>query len=150
MIQRLTHWGDVHHPKWVEIFRILLGAFFLWKAFEFINSMNQLATVMFMDQSNFVLDFTLGAIRFYTIMVHIIGGFMVLFGVYTRFWCLIQIPILLLAMFFYHSPTMVMSPDGNLGISVGILLLTIFVTIEGSGPWSADKLLKDVPMRLVR
>ena len=45
-IQRLEHWGDTHHPKWMDIVRIALGLFLLLKGIEFANNMNQLMAMM--------------------------------------------------------------------------------------------------------
>lgn len=149
MIQRLGHWGDTHQSRWFDLVRICLGAFFLMKAVQFINSMNQLSSVMNSYQSHFLADFSLGAMRYYTIMTHIVGGFMILFGCYTRLWSIIQIPILLWALIFYNSPTTVMAPDGNWWLSFFVLMLLIFFTIDGGGPWSADRLLKTHPPKVV-
>lgn len=150
MIQRMEHWGNTHHPKWVDILRICLGAFIMVKAVQFIQSMSAMSAVLDKYQSHFIMDFSLGVTRYYTLFAHIVGGYMILFGLQTRFWCLLQIPILILALVFYHSPLMVMSPDGIWWISVVALLLCVFFVVEGGGPWSADRLLKDNPERLVR
>jgi putative oxidoreductase len=145
IIQRVKHWGDTHHPKWIDIIRMCLGIFFLLKAVQFINNMNQLSSVLGKYQSHFLIDFSLGAMRYYTIMIHIIGGFMVLFGCLTRLACIIQIPILLWALLFFNSPTGVMAPDSSWWLSLLVLLLLFFFTLEGGGPWSADRLLDSHP-----
>lgn len=150
MIQRIEHWGNTHHPKWVDVLRICLGAYFLVKAVQFIQSMNQMSAVLNRYQSHFYIDFPLGVARYYIMFAHILGGFMILFGVYTRFWCLVQIPTMIMALVFYQSPTMLMSPDRFWWLSALVLVLCVFFVVEGGGPWSADRLLKDNPERLVR
>jgi hypothetical protein len=42
IIQRLEHWGDTHHPKWLDIIRIFLGMFLFLKGLDFINNMDVL------------------------------------------------------------------------------------------------------------
>ncbi|MDX5339191.1 MAG: DoxX family protein, partial [Cyclobacteriaceae bacterium] len=31
IITKIEHWGDTHHPKWIDILRIALGLVILYK-----------------------------------------------------------------------------------------------------------------------
>ncbi|RZL22174.1 MAG: DoxX family protein, partial [Pedobacter sp.] len=35
LLQKIQAWGDHHHPKWLDYFRILLGLILVWKGISF-------------------------------------------------------------------------------------------------------------------
>lgn len=37
LVQKIEHWGDVHHAKWLDIIRIVLGLLILSKGFAFVS-----------------------------------------------------------------------------------------------------------------
>ena len=45
-VQRVEHWGEAHHPKWLDFVRIALGIFLLAKGVEFADNMNKLLNLM--------------------------------------------------------------------------------------------------------
>ena len=45
-LQRFEHWGDTHHPKWLDIIRILLGVFLCYKGIDFLQNMGNLMGLM--------------------------------------------------------------------------------------------------------
>ena len=95
-IQRLEHWGDTHHPKWMDIVRIALGLFLLLKGIEFANNMNQLMAMMSgLPFGNFMMVI----LAHYVLFAHILGGILLITGLLTRLACIIQIPILFAAIF---------------------------------------------------
>ncbi|HEU4858700.1 MAG TPA: DoxX family membrane protein, partial [Chitinophagaceae bacterium] len=57
-------------------------------------------------------------------------------GVFTRMACLIQIPILLGAVFFVSTNEEMLRPYSELLLSIIVLLLLIYFLIAGNGPWS--------------
>jgi putative oxidoreductase len=147
LIQKVEHWGDAHHPKWLDIIRMCLGVLLFMKAIEFINNMDQLSELM--GRSHFLGSISLGVMGHYVIMAHLIGGFMVAFGLLTRVACLFQIPVLLGAVIFIHAPAGIIPTDSNWWLSLMILVLLVFFLIEGGGPWSADRLLLSHPMKTI-
>ena len=70
------------------------------------------------------------------VFAHILGGIFLTLGVLTRFACLIQIPILLGAVFLINMPGDAMKPYSELLISIVVLLLLIYFLIAGNGPLS--------------
>ena len=147
LIQKVEHWGDAHHPKWLDIIRMILGVLLFMKAIEFINNMDQLSALM--GRSHFLGSISLGIMGHYIIMAHLIGGFMVAFGLLTRVACLFQIPILLGAVIFINAPAGIIPTDSNWWLSLMILVLLVFFLVEGGGPWSADRLLQHHPMKTI-
>ncbi|MES1218272.1 MAG: TQO small subunit DoxD, partial [Bacteroidota bacterium] len=62
------------------------------------------------------------------------GGFLIIIGLLTRWAVLIQIPILLGALFFIHIPF----AESEFTFALLLMLLLIFFFIEGGGPFSLD------------
>lgn len=134
ILQRLEHWGDRHHPRWMDIIRIALGAFLCYKGVDFLNNMSDLITLM-AGQTSFG-DFVYVLAGHYTVFAHILGGILLIFGVLTRFACLIQIPVMLGAVFFVSTNREMLRPYSELLLTIGVLLLLIYFLIAGNGPWS--------------
>jgi uncharacterized membrane protein YphA (DoxX/SURF4 family) len=136
LLQRLEHWGDAHHPKWLDIIRIALGAFLCFKGIEFMNNSNMLNNLMSRNMS--FGSFTLMLIGHYIVFAHLIGGFLLAIGMLTRIAALVQIPILLGAIIFINTSTSTFTPFSELALSVLVLILLVYFIIAGNGPWSFD------------
>ena len=141
LLQRIEHWGDTHHPKWMDIVRIALGIFLCYKGFEFIQDMSNTINIL---SSKFSFGgFTLLLMGHYIAFAHILGGVLLVLGMLTRFACILQIPILLGAVFFVNSSQGLYDPFSELWVSVLVLLLLIYFLIVGNGPWSFYKLTEE-------
>ena len=136
-VQRLEHWGEAHHPKWVDIIRIALGVFLFIKGIEFANNMNTVSALL-AEKASFS-SFMIVLLVHYLIFAHIVGGFLLAVGLLTRVACIIQIPVLLGAIVLVNWE--VMKPFSLFILSLIVLLLLIYFTIIGSGPWSLDRAL---------
>ena len=135
LVQRLEHWGDRHHPKWLDLLRIALGVFLCLKGIEFATNMS---TVMNMMTGNMPFSsFMMILIGHYVVFAHIMGGFLLAIGLLTRFACIIQIPILIGAIIFINTNEM-LRPFSELFLWILILGVLIYFLIIGSGPWSVD------------
>jgi len=132
-LQRLEHWGDSHHPKWLDIVRIALGIFLCYKGIDFVTHMS--ALVMMMKNASFS-SFAYILAGQYVVFAHILGGILLALGLFTRFACIIQIPILLGAVIFVRSNEDMLRPYSQLYISIVVLGLLIYFLIVGDGPWS--------------
>jgi putative oxidoreductase len=137
-LQRLEHWGDTHHSKYLDLLRMALGVFLCFKGIEFANNSVLLnETIGQQVPFNSLLLLLLGH---YVIFAHIMGGFLLAVGLLTRFACLIQIPILLGAIIFVHSD--IVNHFSELLLTLIILGLLIYFMIIGNGPWSLDSLME--------
>ncbi len=134
LLQRLEHWGDRHHPRWMDIVRIALGGFLCYKGVDFLNHMSDLITLM-EGQTSFG-DFVYVLAGHYVVFAHILGGILLIFGVLTRFACLIQIPVLLGAVFFVSTNKELLRPYSELFLTILVLLLLVYFLVAGNGPWS--------------
>jgi len=129
-VERLEHWGDAHHPKWLDFVRIALGLFLLLKGVEFANNMNRLmATMSSLPFGNLMMVI----LAHYVLFAHILGGVLLTTGLLTRLACILQIPVLIVAVF-----TNVFHQFSELTLSMLVLLLLIYFLIIGSGRWSLD------------
>jgi len=134
LLQRLEHWGDRHHPRWMDIVRIALGGFLCYKGVDFLNNMSDLVELMSSQTSFGDFGYTLAG--HYAVFAHILGGVLLIFGVLTRFACLIQLPVMIGAIFFVSTNPDMLRPYSELFLSILVLLLLIYFLIAGNGPWS--------------
>lgn len=134
LLHRLEYWGERHHPRWMDIIRIALGVFLVYKGIDFLNNMSDLVGLM-ANQTSFG-SFTYLLAGHYVVFAHILGGILLVFGVLTRFACIIQIPVLLGAVFFVSTNKEMLRPYSELFLTIIILLLLVYFLIAGNGPLS--------------
>ncbi|HWB94845.1 MAG TPA: DoxX family protein [Puia sp.] len=135
VVQRVEHWGDTHHPQWLDIVRILLGAFLCYKGFDFLTNMAQMLSLVTNKMS--FGSFNIMLMSNYVAFAHLLGGVLLIMGVLTRFACLIQIPILLGAVFFVN--TTFYRPFSEMLLSIVVLLLLFCFLVVGNGPFQMLK-----------
>ncbi len=131
MVQRVEHWGDTHHPQWLDIVRILLGAFLCYKGIDFLMNMGTMLGLM-TNRMSFG-SFTSMLMSNYISFAHLLGGILLILGVLTRFACLLQIPVLIGAVFFVNT-SLYRPFSGMALLTVLVLLLLILFLIVGNGP----------------
>ena len=134
LLHRFENWGDHHHPKWLDIIRILLGVFLCYKGIDFLRNTSVLIGLMSGIPSfgSFMVVLLAHVVPF----AHILGGLLLVMGLFTRFACIIQIPILIGALIFIHAAKEVLLPYSELYITIVVLLLLIYFLIIGNGPWA--------------
>jgi putative oxidoreductase len=129
-VQRIEHWGDIHHPKWMDFVRIALGLFLLAKGVEFADNMNKLLNLMSgLPFGNFMMIM----LAHYVLFAYMLGGVLLATGLLTRFACIINLPVLIVAI-----AMNVFQQFSELGIAAIILALIIYFMIIGGGRWSLD------------
>jgi putative oxidoreductase len=136
LLEKFEYWGDRHHPKWLDIIRIALGKFLFWKGIDFLRNTSDLISMM--ELRSPFSGFVIILLGHYVAFAHIIGGFFLTIGMFTRAACLIQIPILLGAVIFVNinATKDAFSPYSELFLSIIVLLLLIYFLIIGNGPLS--------------
>lgn len=129
-VQRIEHWGEAHHPKWLDFVRIALGLFLLMKGVEFADNMNRLLNLMGdLPFGNFMMIM----LAHYVLFAYMLGGVLLATGLLTRFACVINVPVMLAAIFMN-----VFQEFSELSVALVILLLLVYFTVIGSGRWSLD------------
>ena len=134
IVQRLALWGDNHHPKWLDIIRIGFGIFLCYKGIEFLNNMSAMLGLV-TNRFSFG-SFTVMLMSNYIAFAHILGGALLILGLLTRFACLLQIPVMVGAVFFVNVSGDMYRPFSEWWLSLLVLLLLILFLIVGNGPWS--------------
>ena len=137
-LERMEYWGDHHHPKWLDIVRIALGIFLFIKGIEFMNNMGSMMNLMSSQMS--FNSFMVVLVSHYVVFAHLAGGLFLTFGVLTRIASLIQIPVLIGAIFFLRATGEMFRPFSELFISILVLILLVYFLVIGNGPWSFDYL----------
>ena len=145
ILHRFEHWGDAHHPKWLDIIRIVLGIFLCYKGIDFLRNMSTI-TGPLSTKTSFG-SFSIILLSHYVVFAHILGGLLMVVGVLTRFACLLQIPIMLGAIIFINAAGDVFKPYSELFLSILILLILCYFLIVGNGPWALK--IKDEEKRQV-
>ena len=135
LVRRVEHWGDTHHPQWLDAVRILLGAFLCYKGVDFLMNMGTMLDLI-NNRMSFG-SFTSMLMSNYIAFAHILGGVLLVLGVLTRFACLIQIPILVGALMFVRTD--LYRPFSAVILPIIVLLLLILFLIVGNGKWQLLK-----------
>lgn len=135
-LERIGHWGDTHHPLWIDIIRIFLGIFLVYTGILFLENTSSIVSLV--GSSLSFSQFALVLITHYVVFAHILGGILIAAGVLTRFAALIQIPILLGALVLVNNPSGIMKPYSIWLVSFLVLLLLIYFLIAGNGRLSLN------------
>jgi putative oxidoreductase len=135
MFQRIEVWGEKHHPKWLDLLRILLGIVIFLKGYFYVSNTNELITMM----SNSKFPWVSLTLAHYVAFAHLVGGLLIAMGLLTRVAILFQLPILIGAIIFVNSQKGFFSGNSELLFSILILFMLCFFLVEGSGPWSVDE-----------
>lgn len=135
-INKFQDWGNRHHPAAIDVVRILLGLFLLLKGYAFLQNMAYLRWMLSTQDLANLPPEAISVIMFYVIFCHMTGGALLMLGILTRLVCLMQLPIILAAIFVINIFKSSLNTELWLSISSGILLL-VFLLL-GSGPLSLD------------
>ncbi|MDB5261893.1 MAG: DoxX family protein [Adhaeribacter sp.] len=138
LTHRIEHWADAHHPLWLDLIRIGLGTFILFKGLLFISDIRVLESLLMqinLDWSSFIF-------AHYIAFAHLVGGILIALGLLTRPAILFQFPILLGAVLFVHSDESLRTINTQWWVSAVTLILLIVFFIYGSGRWSIDNYMR--------
>jgi putative oxidoreductase len=140
VIHKIERWGDSHHPRLLDIIRIVLGVFLLLKGIAFMQNTSDLKYLI-ENQSDIILPSgLLIAVVYFAAFVHMVGGVLIALGLYTRTASLMQIPIVFGAVFFIN---ILLSPfNAELWASILCLVLLVIFGVIGSGKLSLDNFIQ--------
>lgn len=134
----LSQWFRDNRDMWIEALRIYLGLALMFKGIAFIIN-QELADEL-------VGEVGLPFFRFLSmhvvILIHLAGGFLLAIGLLTRVAALIQIPIVLGAIFFVHLQQGLFQRSQNLELVILVLFLLLVFVGYGGGRLSVDYLLQ--------
>jgi putative oxidoreductase len=136
VITDVERWGDSHRPGFLDIFRMALGVFITYKGLYFITHMNQLENTT----AGINVWFAGAFISHYVIFAHILAGPLIVAGLFTRIACLLQIPILIGAVFLVNYPKGLFSLGNHMELEISLLVLVglVVFVVFGAGKFSID------------
>ena len=124
-------------PKWLTLFRVMLGIILLVKGISFFHNSTALESMMHRKGWN-MFDTNAQTLSFIITYANLLGGLFIATGLFTRWASIVQIPILIGAIIFNIEAGISFSNKELVLSALALLLLLIFV-IKGSGALSADE-----------
>lgn len=132
-LQQIHQWSLAHHPRWLVVLRVALGlALFVKGIFFLVNT----ATLEELVRGNLVAN-RADWLAIGITWAHLLGGFLIIIGLLTRWAVLLQIPILMGAIIFINTQREAFGAF-ELPFAIIILLLLLLFLLEGGGPISLD------------
>jgi len=136
VLTKIQEWGDQHHPKWLDFIRMALGLTLIWKGVAFAFNLHAFTSLM--ENAGLGTAVSLSLIAHTIIALHLIGGLMIALGSHTRMFCLLNIPILLVAVFYVNLPGQIFRPYSEFWFSCAVALALVCFLIEGDGVLSIE------------
>lgn len=128
----------ITQPKWLTLLRILLGVILLYKGFIFLK--NSVLVESLLKNNPFqIVDDNSSTVALIITYINLLGGFFIIIGLFTRWMCILQIPILLGAIFFVQDMASVSFANTELLLSIAVFVLLLVFAVKGSGAISADE-----------
>lgn len=136
LLTKIQKWGDNHHPKWLDFFRIVLGLILIWKGIQFATNLDAFTSLM--KNASLGKATSISLLAHVIIVLHIIGGILIAIGSQTRLFCLLNLLILFGAVFFVNLREDVARPYSEVWLSSFVLLGLFCFLIEGDGVISIE------------
>ncbi len=124
-------------PAVLTILRIALGLILFWKSFNFIRD-TAIAQTLIEHTGVGVFSDNAKVLALVISYLGLLCGFFILVGLFTRIAAVVQIPVLIVAVFLVNIRTMGENKF-EFFLSLVTLLLLILFAIKGSGVFSADE-----------
>ena len=141
ILHNLEKWSASHHPRWLVLLRVALGICLFLKGISFLSDTVSLEALLI--ETNMTV--TGPALPIIITWLHLLCGFLITIGLFTRWTAMLMIPILTGAVFFVNTQRGIFAAESEFGFSLIVLLMLIFFFIEGGGPLSLDDYFKKNP-----
>ena len=133
---RMRLWVETHSDIIWDLVRIYLGIGLFLKAIFYLTHRDYLLQSMDNMGTSW---FAPAIMAHYVILAHLFGGLLMALGLITRVAALVQVPILLAAVFYVYLPKMMfLEPRQSLEFSALVLFLLLLTAAFGAGRWSLD------------
>jgi putative oxidoreductase len=137
LTQKITgigHFGDVHHPFWLDFLRIALGIAIFIKGVTFINDPHALLDIL--NKSS--ISGWAFIVEHHVAFTYLVGGILIAIGLLTRVAIIFEIPVFFGSIFCYLTKSGFFSVFSDFIFSIVVFAALIFFLIFGPGPWSMD------------
>lgn len=132
----ITEKTSTDQPRWLTIFRIALGLILFWKGITFLRD-NFILESMISSTGVSMFDKNSSLLASVISYINLLGGLFIATGLFTRTSCIIQIPVLIVAVLVNIRGTETSASE--LILSVVVLALLIVFAFKGSSTLSADE-----------
>lgn len=132
-LQQINQWSHTHHPRWLVVVRVVLGVCLFIKGIFFLVNTSTLEELVRGSLVANRADWLVIGITW----AHLLGGFLIIIGLLTRWAVLLQIPILMGAIIFINTKREAFGTF-ELPFALIVLLLLMIFLVEGGGPLSLD------------
>lgn len=133
----VTEKTSLQQPAWFTLLRIALGLVLFWKGITFIRDTAFLDALIRQTGVGIFTRYS-GMLSFVVAYLSLLCGLFIFSGFYTRTACIVQIPILLIAVIFVNMKQIDISRFEFI-LSIVVLLLLVWFAFKGSGTISADE-----------
>ncbi|BDQ04315.1 DoxX family protein [Ignavibacterium sp.] len=127
---KFFNWFEQNQSYAYAFLRIFVGGALFIRGLLFITDPNKLTQLAGSEKYFWMYS--------YIAIVHLVGGFLLAIGLFTRLAALIQIPILFGAVFLVHLSKGFLASGQSLELSVMVLFLLSVFFLFGSGELSVD------------
>lgn len=133
-IKSIDTWLDTKKaPVWMDIIRIILGLFIVYKGYEFTSNFDMFTQ----NVGSIGVAFMAAHLAHYIIFVHLVGGILLALGTFTRSMCILNLPILVGAVIFNYSHFNTVEKMG-LPVAIIVLIMLTLIMIYGAGKYSLN------------
>jgi putative oxidoreductase len=129
-------WTNTHRDVFLDLVRIYLGIGLMVKSIGFMGDTDHLTGLMGQLGDLWLVG---AVMAHYVILAHFVGGLLMAIGLLTRAAALVQIPVLLVAVFYVHMPLATqIGPRMDFEFSALVLFLLALIVVFGPGRLSLD------------
>ena len=136
-MQKFTAWAESHRELWLDCIRIYLGLGLLARGLLLITNTSTGYFIDLLQRAGQSWILT-GAMLHYVMLAHFIGGALLTIGFLTRLAAIVQIPILVGAVFIVHRQDGLFAMGQSLEFSALVLFLLVVIAVSGAGKYSLD------------
>jgi uncharacterized membrane protein YphA (DoxX/SURF4 family) len=132
---KLSRWLELNRDHAFDLLRMYLGIGLFARGVLFLVRPETYTALISGAGATFV---TSPAVMYLVAALHLVGGAMLAAGLFTRLAAIVQIPILLGAVFLVHLQGGLFTASQSFEFSALVLFLLLLVFLHGSGRWSVD------------
>jgi putative oxidoreductase len=145
-LKEILTWGDQHHPKSIDFFRIVLGLTLIWKGIAFLLNLDDLD--LYLKDTGIAdklgLSISITFLSNLIIILHLIGGVCISLGLRTRLFCVLNLPVLFSAVLFITLRQNIFKPYSDFWLSLLVLSGLVWFLIVGNGKMAVDQADDDI------
>jgi putative oxidoreductase len=130
--QSARRWSDAHREVGWDVLRLYVGLALFMKGLRFLEDLPHTRELLA------AADFPFPGLAEPVAVVHLMGGLLLAFGMWTRFAAAVQVPIVAGAALFVHRREGLLSDGQALPLAILLLVLVTLFALGGAGETSLD------------